>query len=328
MRIVLLMGAWTVLVMAQNPLAGPDPFVGAFQGDGVTLEMARSADDYTGTLSFQGRTFPAAMKAYGTVATGSFELNGQDFPFTLTQDGTGFKLASAGTVYRLARRTSAAPAPSAPPAPPSAPAPAPPAPSAAGSRATDSIVGTWRNATSAARFNADGTGVVDGTPGRYEIRGNQLTLTWPHGQARVQFEVRGDVLWLTVNGATAVLNRLKEEAGEGSVHMELVGKWCWISVTTANQGAGQSSRCLTLNGNGTYTYAGAADTYNPYGGASSQAADSGTWTATESALTTHSRGGKATTYRLEKRNHPKNVRDPMIVLDGQPYVTAVGKPPW
>jgi hypothetical protein len=335
MRIAVLLGAWTVVVMAQNPLARPDPFVGAFQGDGVTLEMARSGDDYAGTLSFQWRTFPAAMKAYGTVATGSFELNGQDFPFTLTQDGTGYKLASAGTVYRLARKAAAAPAPPTPPTPPTPPAPpaapavAPaPAPAMTGARASDSIVGSWRNATSSARFNADGTGVVDSTGGRYEIRGNQLTLTWAQGQAIVQFEVRGDVLWLTVNGATATLDRVKEEAGEGSVHTELVGKWCWISATTANQGAGQSSRCLTLNGNGTYTYAGAADSYNPYGGASSQAADSGTWTATEATLTTHSRGGKTTTYRLEKRNHPKNVRDPMIVLDGQPYVTALSKPPW
>jgi hypothetical protein len=110
--------------------------------------------------------------------------------------------------------------------------------------------------------------------------------------------------------------------------MELVNKWCWISVTTANQGARQSSRCITLNGNGTYTRVGESDSYNPYGGASSQSADSGTWTATETTLTTHSRGGKTTTFRLEKRNHPKNVRDPMIVLDGQPYVTAYNKPPW
>ena len=241
MRIAVLLCAGTVLVMAQNPLAGPDPFVGTFQGDGVTLEMARSGADYAGTLSFQGRTFRAAMKASDTVGSGSFEVNGQDFPFILKQDGTGFKLASAGTQYRLARKAPGAPSGEPAPAAPAAP---------------------------------------------------------------------------------------KDEAGEGSIHMELAGKWCWISVTTANQGAGQSSRCITLNGNGTYTYAGATDSYNPFGGTGSQAADSGTWTATQSTLTTHSRSGKTTTYRLEKRNHPKNVRDPMIVLDGQTFVTAYNKVPW
>ncbi|HZV69137.1 MAG TPA: hypothetical protein VFG10_06315 [Saprospiraceae bacterium] len=31
---------------------------------------------------------------------------------------------------------------------------------------------------------------------------------------------------------------------------------------------------------------------------------------------------------LEQRNHPKNVNDPMIVLDGRAFVTAYNKPPW
>lgn len=37
---------------------------------------------------------------------------------------------------------------------------------------------------------------------------------------------------------------------------------------------------------------------------------------------------KKTDPFVEKRNHPKNVRDPMIVLDGQTFVTAYNKPPW
>jgi hypothetical protein len=319
MRIAGLLCAWTVLVMAQNPLARKaDPFVGTFQGDGVTLEMAPSGGDYAGKLSFQGQTFPAAMKASGAIASGSFDFNGQSFAFTLTRDDDGFLLASAGTVYHLERKASAAPA-----APPAPAVPVVPAAAPAGS-----IVGSWRNATGAARFNADGTGVVDGTPGRYQIRGNQLTMTGAQGQATVQFEVLGDVLTLTVNGLAVSLNRVREETGEGSIHTELVGKWCWITVTTANQGAGESSRCITLAGNGTYTRVGESDSYNPNGGAAAQSADSGTWTATETSLTTHSRAGKTTTYRLEKRNHPKNARDPMIVLDGQAYVTAYSKPPW
>ena len=316
--------AWTVLVMAQNPLAKPDPFVGTFQGGGVTLEMAPSGGDYAGKLSFQGQIFPAVMKASGTIASGTFDFNGQAFAFTLTRDGDGLTLASAGTQYHLVRKAAAAPALEPAPA---APAPPPP-PTGARAAAGSSIVGLWRNATGYARFNADGTGEVDGTTGRYQIRGNQLLLTGATGQATVQFELAGDVLTLAVNGVAVTLNRVREEAGEGSIHAELVGKWCWITVTAANQGGAQSSRCITLAGNGTYTRVGESDSYNPYGGATSQSADSGTWTATETTLTTHSRSGKATTYRLEKRNHPKNVRDPMIVLNGQAYVTAYNKPPW
>ena len=64
------------------------------------------------------------------------------------------------------------------------------------------------------------------------------------------------------------------------------------------------------------------------GGATMQRNDSGAWTATETTLTTRSASGRVTTYRLEKRNHPKNVRDPMIVLNGEPFVTFYNKPPW
>jgi hypothetical protein len=168
---------------------------------------------------------------------------------------------------------------------------------------------------------------VDGQPGRYEIRSNQLTLTGGQTRITLPFEVSGDTLTLTVNGAAVVMNRVREETGAGSIHAELVGKWCWISIVNAQQGARQSSQCITLQPNGTYTYVGAADSYNPYGGAASQSADSGVWTATETTLTARSRSGKTTVYTLEKRNHPKN-KDPMIVLNGQTFVTFYNKPPW
>jgi hypothetical protein len=105
--------------------------------------------------------------------------------------------------------------------------------------------------------------------------------------------VRGDVLTLTVSGAAVALNRVKPETGAGSVHQELAGKWCRVSVTNANQGARQSSQCITLKGNGAYAYVGGSDSYNPYGGATSQSAR-----------------GKVTTYRLEKRNHPREYPGP------------------
>jgi hypothetical protein len=275
--------------------------------------MAGSAGAYTGTLTFQGLKMPARVTASGNSATGTFEVNGQKYTFTLAAMGSGFKLTSEGTEYRLER-----PGGTAPPVP----APAP-------TGATAGLVGTWRGPQGTARFNADGTGMVDGNPGRYEIHGNQMTLIGAQGQLTLGFELRGDVLTVTGSGGSVTLTRVKQETGAGSVHMELVGKWCWISqVNATNGGARQSSRCITLNGNGTYTYAGLTDSYNPYGGATSQTSDSGTWTATETTLTSRSANGKVTTYQLEKRNHPKNVRDPMIVLNGEAFVTAYNKPPW
>jgi hypothetical protein len=294
--------------MAQNPLAEPDPFAGAFRGDGVRLEMSSSGGAYAGTLSIHGEHYLATMKVSGNVASGSYDVNGLAHRFTLTREAEGFIMTSGPAAYHLTRRVSTA------------------LTSEAAQAAAD-LVGRWSDSTSSAQFNTDGTAVVNGTPGRYEIHGNRLTLIGAQAENTARFEVHGDVLALNVNGKPLTLNRVKEEAGEGSVRVELVGKWCWISLTAANQ-ARKFSRCLTLTGSGTYAFADETDSHNPNGGTNSPAADSGIWTATETSLTTHSLSGKATTYRLEKRNHPGKVRDPMIVLDGQAYVTFYTKTPW
>lgn len=312
MKSAVLLCAWTGLMMAQTPPAEPDPFTGTFREDGVSLEMSSSGGSYAGTLSIHGGHYLATMKVSGTLASGSYDVNGQAHRFTLTREAEGLRLTSGGAAYRLTRRVSTALA-----------APAPEA-----AQAAPDLVGSWRNSTSSAQFNADGTGVVNGTPGRYEIRGNRLTLIGAQAENTARFEVHGDVLALNVNGKPVTLNRVKEEVGEGGVRVELVGKWCWISLSEANQGARKFSRCLTLNGTGTYAFADETDSRNPNGGGKSLAADSGTWTAIETSLTTHSLSGKATTYRLEKRNHPGKVRDPMIVLDGQAYVSFYRKTPW
>ena len=309
MRSAALLGAWIGLAMAQDPLAESDSFAGTFRGDGVRLEMSSSGGAYAGTLSIHGGHYLATMRVSGTAASGSYDVDGQAHRFTLTREAEGLMLTSGVAAYHLTRRVSTAPAPE------------------AAQRTAADLVGKWRNSTSSAQFNPDGTAVVNGAPGRYEIRGNRLTLIGAQAENTARFEVHGDVLALNVNGKPVTLDRVKEEVGEGSVRVELVGKWCWISLTEANQ-ARRLSYCLTLTGAGTYALAGEIDSHNVKGGANSLAPDSGTWTATETSLTTHSLGGKATTYRLARRNHPGKVRDPMIVLDGQAYVSFYSKTPW
>ena len=120
-------------------------------------------------------------------------------------------------------------------------------------------MGTWRNDSSSAQFNSDGTGVVNGVPGRYEVRGNRVTLTGATAQTVIRFELHGDILALTVNGKPVTLNRVRDAGGEGEVRVELVGRWCLISLTAPNPGGRPSKRCLTLNGNGTYDFAGQDD---------------------------------------------------------------------
>ncbi|MGB3080094.1 MAG: hypothetical protein WBB31_13500 [Saprospiraceae bacterium] len=81
---------------------------------------------------------------------------------------------------------------------------------------------------------------------------------------------------------------------------------------------------LILNEDGTGEFDGETLT----GGTSSQADDQGTWYVQGDRLYVHSRTIGDASYKLEKRNHPKNVNDPMIVLDGRTFVTAYNKPPW
>jgi hypothetical protein len=292
-----------------------DPYVGLFQGDRVALELKGSGGKYTGTLTVQGQSFPATVSTSSSNATGTFSAAGRTYSFRLTPDGNGYKLTSEGVEYVLVR-SGQTPVP--PPASPAAPQPP-----------QGSIVGSWRNARGYAQFNADGTGTVDGQSGRYEIHGDQLTMVGAQGQLTVRYTVQNDQLTLSTAAGSIVLERAKPDTGEAGVRIELVGKWCWISQVYANNGgARQSNRCITLNGNGSYQYFGLVDSYNPYGGATSQTNDSGTWTATDSTLITRSVSGRVTSYRLEKRNHPKNVRDPMIVLNGEAFVTYYNKPPW
>jgi hypothetical protein len=316
MKLAWLVSIGVIAASAQNPLARPDAYVGVFEGQGVALELKGAQGRYTGTLTVQGTSFAATVTADAGGATGTFTVNGTAYRFTLSPLADGFKLESDGGEYRLVRRGAVAAAVPATATPTAAAAPA-------------GIVGTWRNSQGYAKFNADGTGEIDGNPGRYEIQGNQLTMIGAQGRVTVSFTLDGERLSLGANGAAIVLEREKARApGTAGVRPELVGKWCWMTQTNVQQGARQSNRCLTLDANGTYLFEGLTDSYGPNGGATGESRDTGTWEATDNTLTGRSRSGRVVTYRLEKRNHPKNTSDPMIVLDGQPFVTFYRKAPW
>jgi hypothetical protein len=113
----------------------------------------------------------------------------------------------------------------------------------------------------------------------------------------------------------------------GGVLQELVGKWCYLSNVQANDGGRMSEICITLNSDGTYEYYGETSSNNPYGGSGSQESDAGRWSATATTLTAHSNSGETKNFTLEKRNHPKT-GDPMLIIDGDAFVTAYQKQPW
>lgn len=107
----------------------------------------------------------------------------------------------------------------------------------------------------------------------------------------------------------------------------LVGKWCYMSNVYANDGGRASETCFVLNPDGTYQYHSESSSSGQYGGTASQSDDTGTWQATDTTLTAHSRTGQTYTYQYQRQNHPKN-NDPMLVFDGKAFVTYYQKPPW
>ncbi|MDQ8037097.1 MAG: hypothetical protein REI12_06710, partial [Pedobacter sp.] len=219
-----------------------------------------------------------------------------------------------------------------------------------------SLNGTWQGELLgqplALTLGANGQGVLDDAPIRYQIMGNTLLIDDAGEVNAYQFRQQGDTLVVTggdLPGAVT-LTRGKgktakaesaavgknvggaTEKSAGGIRPELVGKWCQASTFLANGGGGsQSSACFELRANGSYSYASerSMDAYGggAWGGTNSSSGDSGRWTATNNSITAQSGNGQTTTYRLEKKNHPKN-RDPMLCLDGECYVTYWQKAPW
>jgi hypothetical protein len=138
--------------------------------------------------------------------------------------------------------------------------------------------------------------------------------------------------WEGIQGASGNASAAKSkdsppDAGAASGAKDIAGKWCYMSNITASNGGRISNRCFTLNPNGTYEYYGETSSGGQYGSSASQQSDRGTWTATATTLEANSVRQGRRTYRLEKKNHPKT-KDPMLIIEGEAYVTYYQKASW
>lgn len=216
--------------------------------------------------------------------------------------------------------------------------------------ANPALAGHWHGEmegqTVRIQLDANGTGTSDGIPIRYQTMG-RLLLVERQGQVITYgWELKNNQLHVGGGDLPGILVLKRGQApassandgannaaaGSGGVARELVGKWCEVKNFSANAGGGSaSSSCFELRADGSYVYASerSMSAYAPgmYGGTSSSSNDAGRWTATASSITARSQRGTTTTYRLEKRNHPRN-GDPMLCLDGDCYVTYYQKRPW
>lgn len=113
----------------------------------------------------------------------------------------------------------------------------------------------------------------------------------------------------------------------GNAAKELVGRWQYFSSVSLSDGGRATDTMLLLREDGTYLYTSETSSSNPLGGTVSNTRDEGRWSVSGARVTFRSVDGSSKTYALEKRNHPKT-GDPMIVLDGQAFVTYFQRPPW
>ena len=312
-----------LLFCAALPAQSQQSFSGEYKGEQVTLKLQASGTQYSGTIDYQGGSFPLTARVSAAGLDGSFRAEGQQFPFTIRREGSALLLNTAGTTYRLqpVERSAANPLArsniSAPAASPSMPA-----------QSSQGLVGTWRGSSGTMRFDAGGTGTANGESFRYQVEGNAITLAAGTGTVKLTYTLQGSSLRLAGPRGEMELTRVADSGGPGRVLPELAGKWCMISNFNATDGGARTSNtCFTLTADGRYEYYAETDSYGKYGGATSQSSDRGTWTATETTITARSARGTVTTYTLEKRNHPKN-NDPMLLLDGQAFVTFYQKPRW
>lgn len=190
------------------------------------------------------------------------------------------------------------------------------------------LVGTWKNDRSTVSFDAKGMMRTNGQNYRYKATDDVITVTGNDGTIEMPYRLEDDTLTITVKNQKSVFQRVKKSTkSDGNVSEELVGKWCYMSNVNTNDGGRMSNRCITLNGDGTYEYYSETTSSGDNGSTASQESDSGTWSATEDTITANSNAEGTKTYSLEKRNHPKT-GDPMIVIDGDAYVTYNQRAPW
>lgn len=208
------------------------------------------------------------------------------------------------------------------------------------SQNANEVIGVWSGNGESVEFKSNGQCSYAGNTFQYQVSQGQITLITPQGNAMLTYSVKGNQLTLSANGQQFTYTKgagnvgqapAQNQAGGGRVAQELVGKWCWTNVNSTNTGGSSSSECIVLNGNGTFEYASErsmdTNTSSFYAGTSSQGSDRGTWWVQGDRIYYNSQARGQGSYQLQKINHPKT-GDPMIVLDGEPYVTYFQKPRW
>ena len=212
------------------------------------------------------------------------------------------------------------------------------------------LQGFWKSSEAIVEFKPGRRVTINNEEYDFALIAATMIVSNDEGEMELPYKLAGDVLTVWVEGRKVVYSRMtaneiadlkasrqrsgggtgqtaSARGGGGGNPQDLVGKWCYQANVQAQGGGRQSDICFTLKADGTYEYYGEASNSNPNGGSASQSWDYGRWSATATSLTARSNSGETKTYTLERRNHPKN-GDPMLMVDGDAFVTFYKKDPW
>jgi hypothetical protein len=317
-----------VLCIASASAQQPPGLVGSWETkDSELVVRVTFNPDGTGTfdstpIKYSVRDAQLTVNEEGTINNYTFKLSGDelvvsggdlDAPMTFVRQGTGKGLGGRRSQTRVDPQNGQQ--------------------NSTPAQKESGLVGRWQSSEATVQIKDDGTLVLNGTTLRYSVKGNTITLANDEGAAQLPFELSGDTLRVLVDGRTVTYKRVRGESVDsgGPAHemnsADLFGKWCYMANVNSGTGGRISNRCFTLYPNGTYEYYSETSSSGPIASSASQESDSGTWTATATTITRNSRSLGTETYSLEKRNHPKN-GDPMLVIDGDSYVTYSPRSPW
>lgn len=196
------------------------------------------------------------------------------------------------------------------------------------------LLGLWAGDGEVVEFRSDNKCKYGGVLYPYRVSQGHLLIETESGKVIFRYKVAGRQLTLTADGHQSVYTLVASPdqavppRKDARNPLDLVGQWCYLISSTGSF----SGRCITLRADGTYTYqeesSRSVQSETVAGGTAAEGIDTGTWFIDGDRLYYQSRTQGSGFFHLERRNHPVNTQDPMIVLDNEPFVTTVSRPPW
>jgi len=122
-----------------------------------------------------------------------------------------------------------------------------------------------------------------------------------------------------------------QDSGKGQIAPEIVGKWCYYNLANGDEGR-LSNTCVTLNADGTYEFFldGSMRTQvnSIFPGSSAQQTDYGNWWVDGNRIYYNSSSHGQGSFQFQKMNQPTDKSVPMIVFNGQSFVSPTPRDPW